>query len=626
MRLRSVRLLVLPLVALLVAGGLSAAQAYTHAIPTSLRATEVSSTSITLDWNDVPRAELYRVQLATKSSMSGATYHRFDESEGTISGLKKDTTYWFRVAVIDPDSGAKLSDYTGKSYPSARTAAGAASGGWEFAIPGNLRAVDQGPTSLALDWNSVEGAPLYRVQYSTSSSMSGAKYASFSSSDGVLTGLKKTTTYWFRVAVVEAGNGAKLSDYTAKPYPSAKTVNGPSYPGGYAYPVPANLRSTAQTATTADLDWDDVSGIGHYRVQYSTSSSMSGAKYATFTESNGRLEGLKASTRYYIRVAAVSASGAKLSDYTQKTYPSVTTKAPTAANDVKVGSFNIADVSGDARLRNAQQTWAERRGAVADDITGADLEVVGLQEASPYSSYRSQTPGGANQQESLLSALRESDDAWRLIPREVTSSSTIAYRSDRFNLEDSGFVLYDEQSGSNRYLAWAILEVKETGKEFLVTSTHLNSTSESIRESQWKQLITEVNALQGNRPVIAVGDFNTTKFKDLAKTMFPAMKNAGFGDVLNQEYQVNPPRNPRAETIVNGYFNSFNDFKRDLDGDSKCYCTAQSKVGNVLDQIFATNSLRVKRYEQVLDVDAKFDLVGVIPSDHQLVTATIVVG
>ncbi|WP_198018386.1 hypothetical protein, partial [Sedimentibacter sp. B4] len=60
----------------------------------------------------------------------------------------------------------------------------------------------------------------------------------------------------------------------------------------------------------------------------------------------------------------------------------------------------------------------------------------------------------------------------------------------------------------------------------------------------------------GKLPVVSVGDFNSSKFTSYTAQLLPAMKAAGFGDVMNQEYTVNPPKGIRAENVVNGWINS----------------------------------------------------------------------
>ena len=105
--------------------------------------------------------------------------------------------------------------------------------------------------------------------------------------------------------------------------------------------------------------------------------------------------------------------------------------------------------------------------------------------------------------------------------------------------------------------------------------------------------------------------------------MLPAMKAAGFGDVMNQQYQVNPPVSPRAEVVVNGWINSFNDYRRDITPYS--YSTNHAKVGNGIDWVFATNSLRVKQWKVVIDFNpATLQINGVIPSDHNMISAVLV--
>jgi hypothetical protein len=122
--------------------------------------------------------------------------------------------------------------------------------------------------------------------------------------------------------------------------------------------------------------------------------------------------------------------------------------------------------------------------------------------------------------------------------------------------------------------------------------------------------------------VVVTGDFNTSKFSAAAQTMLPAMKSAGFGDVMNQEFEVNPPRNPRAETVVNGWINSFNDWRRFV-GDY-AYEDRKDKVGNGIDWVFATNALRVKLWKVVIDFNPSTLMInGTIPSDHNMLSSVV---
>lgn len=68
-------------------------------------------------------------------------------------------------------------------------------------------------------------------------------------------------------------------------------------------PTPTGLTITKRTNSSLSLDWAPVSGASKYAVQYSRSSSMSSPTTVVASSSGATLSGLKADTRYYVRVA-----------------------------------------------------------------------------------------------------------------------------------------------------------------------------------------------------------------------------------------------------------------------------------------------------------------------------------
>jgi endonuclease/exonuclease/phosphatase family metal-dependent hydrolase len=123
-------------------------------------------------------------------------------------------------------------------------------------------------------------------------------------------------------------------------------------------------------------------------------------------------------------------------------------------------------------------------------------------------------------------------------------------------------------------------------------------------------------------PVIATGDFNVSKYNPISKPMLPAMEKAGFGDILDQSYGVNPPAHPRPRTMIHAWINSYNHESTDVRDFS--VDPSRGKVGNGLDWIFASNNLAVKEYEVVVRFDPRTMKVrGTLPSDHNLVRAVI---
>lgn len=507
-----------------------------------------------------------------------------------------------------------------------------------YPTPGHLRAVSVTPTTLSLRWDPVAGASRYRVQLSTSSTMSSATYHRFSGAAGTIRNLVPKTKYHFRVAVIDPVSGAKLSAYTRPTYPSATTST---------VPVPTNLRSTGSTSSSISLTWDASEGASLYRIQRSTSPDMSNASYPRSVTPTTTLTGLKAGTRYYFRVRVITSSGAGVTAYTPTPVEAATQAPPppptAVTSDIRVASFNVRGVNNDAQASGDERPWAERRAGVVGDILGERADVVGLQEANQSLIYGDRLQDGANQFLDLKIGLEKAGGHYALTDEDpyncvrATSSrnceyqdrgasgdTRILYNTDTVTMVSSGSFKYAHQSANktDRYLVWAILGMKASGRQFLFTSTHLDPYSAADREAEWRELIAKVNQLKGSRPVVSVGDFNTSKFSDAAQRMLPAMKAAGYGDVLNQEYQVNPVRSPRAEKATNGWVNSFNDFRRDITPYS--YEDRKDKAGNNIDWIFATNTLRVKEWKVVIDFDpSTLRVTGTIPSDHNMVRATL---
>ena len=97
---------------------------------------------------------------------------------------------------------------------------------------------------------------------------------------------------------------------------------------------------------------------------------------------------------------------------------------------------------------------------------------------------------------------------------DICNRTPIIYRRDRLRLLDSGF-RYIEQTVStvnHRVVTWALFENRESGEQFLVFGTHLDSQSESERllEAQKIAEFTEQMRQQYNVPAVLMGDLNST--------------------------------------------------------------------------------------------------------------------
>lgn len=459
-----------------------------------------------------------------------------------------------------------------------------------------------------------------------------------------------------RIAVALGVTTASLTAMTAMAAPAEARLT---------MRVPARLHALSSTASTLKLDWAYVRHAKGYRIQYSTSSTMTGAKYARFKASTGTLRGLAPSTTYWFRVRVIDPrTGADRSRYTKPTFPSATTKAAPASTttatpptstpapgdsdgpaDVRVGSFNISDVSNDSKAAGELHVWRERRPGVVDEILGQRADVVGLQEANMSTIHSSQLDFGDTQYDDLVGAINargahyavtDTDSyncqrAWSsqncdYVYRGASNSTRILYNTDTLEPVLTGSYRYQHQTAGriDRYLAWGVFRVKATGGEFFFADTHLDSSDKVARQQEWSELIDQVNTLRNGRPVVVVGDFNTSKFDTWAEKYLPLMKSEGYGDVLDQHYAQTLSPGARPQHLINSWVNSFNGYRRDVGVYS--YKTKRDHIGNNIDWVFASNNLVVKEWQTVVNYNPDtLQVNGIIPSDHNMVRATITI-
>jgi endonuclease/exonuclease/phosphatase family metal-dependent hydrolase len=508
------------------------------------------------------------------------------------------------------------------------------------AAPAGLHRVVSTDHSLSLDWRNARGASAYRVQVSKHRNMSHARYYRYSASRGTVRRLAPLTRYYYRVSALKSGRA--ISRYTRRgTWAMTRQLAGP-----------ARLAVSSRAPESVGLTWRRVTGARSYRVTTSTTRAFTNATRVGTSRLGASIAGLSSGTTHYFQVVGVRANGTNL------TRPSATVQAATAPkvaaappapvvngpSDVRAGSYNVTSVSLDGKYADPEmRTWKERRPGVLANLLGERLDVVGLQEANHGTSFQSRLASGTTQYDDILRGLRAGGQNFAITNpygancvnatttynctyqnRGVAGSDRIMFNADTLSMISQGGYAYPTQraGGTPMNLAYATMQVKRTGDRFLFATTHLDAGSATVRYTQWREMIAKVRQLKGNLPVIVVGDFNMQKMDANAATYLPAMKNAGFGDVLNQEYKVNPGRSVRAQTLVNGWINSVNHLSRDVK--SFGYDDARTKTGNNVDYVFATNSLLVKEWKMVIKYDpTTLRVSGVIPSDHNMVRATV---
>ena len=327
-------------------------------------------------------------------------------------------------------------------------------------------------------------------------------------------------------------------------------------------------------------------------------------------------------------------------------FPLTASPASAASSGVtlKVGSFNIASVAGDASRRGNHKKWKYRRAVVARQILSRHLDVVGLQEASQSRIYKKAMKYGVNQYMDLVGALNAMGGHYAVTRkseyncrrafskkrchhkyRGASGGTRIIYNTSTVRLVKAGaYSFKHHKRHGSRYMAWSVFASKLNGQQFFFADTHLEPSSKSIRKAQWSELIKQVNHRKNGRKVVVVGDFNSSKYDRWTRTYLPKMKRSGYGDTINQSYGRSTVRSRRATATKNAWISSFNGWRRNVKVYG--YDNDKRKIGNGIDWIFASNSMKVTMWEVVADYDSHYNVKGTMPSDHNMIRADLKLG
>ncbi len=215
----------------------------------------------TLDWNDVPGASNYEIQIATDGAFADILIYLQSLTSSSYSildgQLLSGNTYYWRTKAKD---GSNISDWSET---------------WSFtafagplAAPNLLTPLNNSENNLiapSLDWSDVSGAVSYSVQISTNESFtstvinqSGLTQSNYSVSAGALS---YDTKYYWRVNAADNFRESSWSDIWNF-RTETQQLSAPSLI------APAN-NATEQNLTLT-LDWNNVTNAATYGVQVST--------------------------------------------------------------------------------------------------------------------------------------------------------------------------------------------------------------------------------------------------------------------------------------------------------------------------------------------------------------------
>ncbi len=163
-------------------------------------------------------------------------------------------------------------------------------------------------------------------------------------------------------------------------------------------------------------------------------------------------------------------------------------------------------------------------------IKDCNADICTFQECGPETS----RVGGAPIQELMKETYTE-------VGPGQSNYTPVFYKTEKFNLIDSGYFLYDGKNDDNsKSVTWAILEVKGTKEKIAIVSTHFWWMYHE--EADFVQRLQNVEQLKAkcdeiikmyDVPIIIGGDFNNGQNARQGDEPYRKMIDYGFVDVRN---------------------------------------------------------------------------------------------
>lgn len=171
--------------------------------PTGLAATP-GGQSASLSWTAEPHATSFNVYQATATGNEGTTpvQSAVTGSSVTVSGLQFATNYYFTIAAVAAiGTSAQSGEVHAMTVPAAPTGLSATAGN----------------ATAMLTWTAVTGAASYNIYQGTSAGGENATavQTGISGMTATVSSLTNGTTYYFKVAAVDAGGASALSNETS---------------------------------------------------------------------------------------------------------------------------------------------------------------------------------------------------------------------------------------------------------------------------------------------------------------------------------------------------------------------------------------------------------------------------
>ncbi|MEO7176243.1 MAG: fibronectin type III domain-containing protein, partial [Saprospiraceae bacterium] len=255
--------------------------------PTGLAAYNITGSSAALSWNVVAGANFYEVRYKPTNSNTWITITVFGTST-TVNNLLNNTTYWWYV---------RASCYNGNLSPWSYESNFSTTGYW-CSAPTWLSETNITNSSATVNWDPVQNAGSYFVQWRYANSNQWIGSATVFGNSYTIQGLNQNTSYVWQVRT-NCYNG-DYSEFSALEY---FTTN-----GAPTCAIPSYLWVNNITGNSAVVGWNTVYGAVNYTVEYQVSGSGN-INTVTTSSNNVLINNLTPGTTYTFRVRSNCGNG-----------------------------------------------------------------------------------------------------------------------------------------------------------------------------------------------------------------------------------------------------------------------------------------------------------------------------
>ena len=183
---------------------------------------------------------------------------------------------------------------------------------------------------------------------------------------------------------------------------------------------------------------------------------------------------------------------------------------------------------------------------------------------------------------------------------------------------DGQIVLFPVASREGPLWVTSPSALRFVGATASVDESSQSKAKRALRTKQAKKILAEIKAENPDKlPIVLTGDLSSTKLT-AANPVYNVLTDSGVVvDPLGNTRKQKSAKKATAEKLINVKYDTLNDFK------AKPTSRKGYALGAHLDYILTSKSIRVLEYKVVLNLKKNGKFSGVIPSDHNMVRASI---